>query len=411
MIRTLCRSCQGDSLNEVLSLGDLPLANAFLTSQELARSEELFPLDLMVCIECGLLQLEAAPPPAMLFREYAYFSSHSYPTVEHALRLAKRIIREHRLTPSSIVYEIASNDGYLLQHYARSGVRVLGIEPARNIATVAREKGVDTLTEFFTSELAHRLRLTGAADVIHAHNVMAHVPTINDLVSGIHTLLKEDGVLILETPYAIDMLNNVEFDTIYHEHVFYYTVHSLEALLRRHGLSIWQIEHLDVHGGSLRVFAGKPGKTPGPSVAEFRRAEADFGVTNFASYSRFATRVQESRQQILSFLDVARSQGRRIAGYGAAAKATVMLNVLRVGADTIEYVVDSTPYKQGRFIPGARIPIVPPDRLREDPPDDVVIFAWNFANDIRRSEIWFENQGGRFVVPLPVPRPIGDSQF
>lgn len=409
-----CRSCGGTHLHDVVSLGEMPLANALPTAEKLAESEKRYPLEVVFCADCSLLQLTESVAPTDLFSEYAYFSSRSEPMVAHARTLVERTIRDRRLNDDNLVVEVASNDGYLLQHYVAAGVPVLGIDPAENVAEAARANGVPTLTEFFTTDMARRLADEGRnADVIHANNVLAHVPDINDFVSAISRLLADDGVAIIETPYVGDLIEKLEFDTIYHEHVFYYTLRAVEQLFERSGLSVVHVEHIPIHGGSLRIHAEHLDHTPtGESVLALRASEEARGLGTASFYSDFGARVHRLIEEIRSFLATRTEEGRTIAGYGAAAKATVMLNALAIGPETIRYVVDGTPYKQGRYIPGVRIPVVPPSFLRDEQPDDVMIFAWNFAPEIAAKEAWYPAAGGTFLVPLPVPgifMPMGPS--
>jgi SAM-dependent methyltransferase len=387
----------------------MPLANALLTEDQLGSEEPKHLLAVTMCAGCALLQLTDTIHPDDLFVEYAYFSSHSSPIVKHAAKLVERLIPERGLGSDDLVVEIASNDGYLLQHYLAKGVPVLGIDPAANVVKVAIERGVPSRCEFFTDELASSMVKEGIrARVIHANNVLAHVPDINDFVSGVSTLLAQDGVFVVETPYVRDMVERLEFDTIYHEHVFYYSLHSLEELFGRNGLRIVDVERIPVHGGSLRVFAtvSSSDEKPSQSVLELRAEEVEVGVDRPEFYENFAARVGDLLEDLRAFLLERKKKGRTIAGYGAAAKGTVLLNALGLGAETFDFVVDETPYKQGRYVPGARIPIRPPDALLADAPDDVVIFAWNFAPEIISKEAAYRAGGGTFILPLPSPHEV-----
>lgn len=400
-----CRSCGSSRFHEVLSLGEMPLANALPTEAELATPDPRYPLEVVMCAECSLLQLTESVPPPTLFAEYAYFSSRSEPMVAHARSLVEKVRAERDLGPSNLVVEIASNDGYLLQHYVKAGIPVLGIDPAANVVPHALERGVPTLCEFFTTELAERLRTEGtSADLIHANNVLAHVPDINDFVSAIARLLADDGAVVVETPYVRDLADRLEFDTIYHEHVFYYSLHSLEALFERNGLTVIHVDRIAMHGGSLRVTAAHGGaESADETVASLRDEEKSLGMETDSYYRDLGARVHALIASIRSFLDDRVQAGRKIAGYGAAAKATVMLNALGAGPETIEFVVDGTPYKQGRYVPGVRIPIFAPEMLIERKPDDVMIFAWNFASSIVAKESAYLDSGGTFLLPLPTP--------
>lgn len=404
-----CRSCGSTDLHDVLSLGDMPLANALLTEQQLGSREALHPLAICMCGGCSLVQLTQTVPPDELFSEYAYFSSHSGPMVDHARDLVRSTHAELGLGPSDLVVEIASNDGYLLQHYATEGIPVLGIDPAENVVKVAVDRGIETRCAFFTSWLAREMSAEGLqASVVHANNVLAHVPEINDFVAGVATLLSNNGVFIVETPYVRDMIDKLEFDTIYHEHVFYYSLNSIKALFERNDLKIVRAERIPIHGGSLRVHATRSSssRAPDPTVDELLFDERVVGMTSCDYYGEFAARVEGLLSDLRDFLAARKAQGRSIAGYGAAAKGTVLLNAAGVGHETIDYIVDDTPYKQGRFVPGARIPIRPPSHLLDQMPDDVMIFAWNFAAEIVAKESAYRSKGGTFLLPLPVPRAL-----
>lgn len=403
-----CRSCGGSDLHDVLSLGEMPLANALLSEADLTSEEPRYPLEVVMCADCSLLQLTGSVQPSDLFTEYAYFSSRSEPIVAHARGLVEETRAKFNLSPSDLVVEIASNDGYLLQHYVEAGIPVLGIDPAENVVTHAVEKGVPTMCEFFTTDLATRLRNEGrAANVLHANNVLAHVPDINDFTTAIERILANDGVAIIETPYVRDLSEKLEFDTIYHEHIFYYSLGALEKLFTRNGLTIVHVERIAMHGGSLRITATRVGQGEADrSVLALRDEEARLGITDPSHYSDLSARVAVLIDSIRSFLSDRRSAGRRIAGYGAAAKATVMLNALGIGPETIAFVVDGTPYKQGRYVPGVRVPIRAPEALLEERPDDVMIFAWNFAPSIVAKESVYVASGGTFLLPLPAPHAI-----
>ncbi|MEA2453312.1 MAG: hypothetical protein QOG04_2022 [Actinomycetota bacterium] len=387
----------------------MPPANAVRTLEELDDDEARYPLDVVMCLDCALLQLTQSPPPAELFEEYAYFSSRSAPMVDHARSLVDEVMADRKLGPDDLVIEVASNDGYLLRHYQDKGVRVLGIDPAENVVDVAIAAGVPTRAEFFTRTLALELRGEGlVASVVHANNVLAHVPGINDFVSGVAAVLTDDGVFVVETPYARDLVEKLEFDTIYHEHVFYYSLHSVMALLERNGLSVVDVQRIPIHGGSLRIRAMRSDAAApvDASVASLLLEEEELGMQTVSFYETFARRVDVLLGELRDFLSERREHGRTIAGYGAAAKGAVLLNALGIGPETIGFVVDETPYKQGRFVPGVRIPIVAPEELLTRMPDDVMIFAWNFADAIIQKEAEYVARGGTFLVPIPSPRVV-----
>lgn len=407
-MNALCRNCGSDGLESVLSLGDMPLANALLTEEELNRPEPRYPLDLAYCQACCLVQITDSVAPEMLFREYAYFSSVSDAFVNHARSIADRMVAERALDTTSLVVELASNDGYLLQHYVAAGVPVLGIDPARNVADVATKRGVPTIAEFFGLELAKALRSEGRrADVIHANNVLAHVPDLHGVVAGIAALLKPDGVAVIETPYVRDMVERLEFDTIYHEHLSYYSLGSLTDIFARDGLSIAHVERIPVHGGSLRVFAvPTEAEAASEAVLAMHAEEADLGVCTSGYYRDFGARVAALRTELTALLGDLRENGHRIAAYGAAAKGTVLLNAFEIGRETLEFVVDRSPYKQGRFMPGVHLPISPVERLLDEMPQETLLLAWNFADEILTQQSEYRRRGGRFIIPIPKPTVI-----
>jgi SAM-dependent methyltransferase len=396
-----CRSCGADGLELVLSLGRTPLANALLTQEQLAQPEPHYPLDLAFCPSCALVQITKTVPPEELFSDYLYFSSFSDTMLRHAQALVARLIVERQLGPQSLVVELASNDGYLLQYYARTGVPVLGIEPAANIAGEAKKRGVPTIVEFFGRELAGRLSASGQrADVIHAHNVLAHVADLNGFVEGIGVLLKPEGVAVIEAPYLKDLIDHCEFDTIYHEHLCYFSLTALDHLFRRHQLFINDVERVAIHGGSLRITVGKSAVQK-PSVALLLAEEAAWGVDRFDTYGDFGARVEKLKVTLIAMLAGFKLRGDRIAAYGAAAKGSTLLNYFGIGRETLDFVVDRSPHKQGRFMPGVHIPILAPERLLEDMPDEVLLLTWNFADEILEQQKAYRQLGGRFIIPVP----------
>jgi len=401
-----CRSCGEGRLTPVLSLGRTPLANALLTHEDLDRPEPTYPLELVFCPRCALVQITETVAPEELFEEYAYFSSFSETMLRHAQILAERVVRERRLGPASLVGEVASNDGYLLQNYQRHGVPVLGIEPARNIARVAQERGIPTLCEFFGLALAQRLAAERRrADVVHAHNVLAHVPDLNGFVAGIETLLADDGVAVIEAPYVRDLVDHVEFDTIYHEHLCYFSLTALDRLFARHGLLITGAERVPIHGGSLRLLAQPARSTPASVRADAVKAlldeEAVLGVAHADYYRDFAARVERLRRQLVAFLADLKAKGSRIAAYGASAKGATLLNYFGVGRETLDFVVDRSTVKQGRYTPGTHLRIFSPEKLMAEKPDYVLLLTWNFAEEILAQQAAYRRQGGRFILPIP----------
>jgi len=404
-----CRSCGAGDCEGVLSLGRTPLANALLLEEDLARPEARYPLDVVRCRACTLVQITETVPPEQLFRDYAYFSSFSDTMLAHAEALAERLSRERHLGPSSLVIEVASNDGYLLRHYRDAGVGVLGIEPARNIARVAEERGIETISEFFGDALGAALSRDGRrADVLHAHNVLAHVPDLNGFVRGIARVLKPGGVAVIEAPYLKDLLDKVEFDTIYHEHLSYFSATALDRLFARHALRLYDVERVPIHGGSLRLFVcpEEAGTARSAATTALLAEEEAWGVGGTAPYAVFARRVERLRHDLVDVVSGLRAVGRSVAAYGAAAKGCTLLSYCGLGAGALEFVVDRSPHKIGRYMPGARLRIEPPGRLLERRPDYVLLLTWNFAEEILRQQAEYRQRGGRFIVPIPEVRVV-----
>ena len=402
MTTTPCRSCGETNLELILSLGSTPLANALLRAEQLGEPEATYPLDLAFCPGCALVQITERVPPERMFSEYAYFSSFSDSAVAAAKTLAGRMTRERKLGAASLAMEIASNDGYLLQHYRDAGIPVLGIEPAQNIAKVANERGVPTRVEFFGRELAAELP---KADVLHANNVLAHVPDLNGVVAGIAAVLKPGGIAVIEVPYVRDLIEKCEFDTIYHEHLCYFSVSALVSLFRRHGLELAEVERIPIHGGSLRLFAA-PAARPGSSTAKLLEEERAAGMLGHAYYAGFARRVEALRNELLALLARLKGEGKRVAAYGASAKGSTLLNYFGINASTLEYVVDRSTEKQGRYTPGTHLHILPPERLKSDQPDYLLLLSWNFLDEILAQQTEYRTRGGKFIVPIPEVRVV-----
>ena len=387
-----------------------PLANTYITPAQLNQMEPFYPLHVYVCERCFLVQLEEFASPEHIFRDYAYFASYSDTWLRHAQLYVEMAIERFGLDAHSQVVEIASNDGYLLQYFIAKGIPVLGIEPAANVAETAIQKGIPTRVEFFGADMARRLGAEGLqADLIVGNNVLAHVPKLNDFVRGLKLLLQPHGVITLEFPHLLCLMAENQFDTIYHEHFSYFSFSTVEQIFATHGLTLFDVEELPTHGGSLRIYAGHAddaGTTLAPRVAELKAREEAAGLTRLDSYLAYTERVKETKRKLLTFLMAAKRAGKCIVGYGAAAKGNTLLNYCGIRSDFIDYTVDRSPHKQGRFLPGTHLPIYHPDKIKETRPDYLLILPWNLVDEITEQMGYIREWGGQFVVPIPEVRVI-----
>ncbi len=407
--RATCRACRNTSLRMFLSLGPMPLANSFLRSPDEFAEEPFYSLDVYFCQVCSLAQILDVIDPEVLFRHYIYLTGTSDTIAAHNIHYAHTLVDNLKLEANDLVIEVASNDGSLLKCFQRHGLRTLGIEPATNIAEQARSNGVATLNVFFNWTTARELRhSSGPAKIVIGNNVLAHVDEPLDFLRGCKELLDENGRVVIEVPYLRDFLERLEYDTIYHEHLCYFSVGALMHLCTKAGLSIVDIEHVPVHGGSLRIYAGlqERFKNHSDDVLEWEREERSAGLTEFARYERFAAKVERSRRALLDLLESLKEQGKQVAGYGAPAKGNTLLNYCGIDTSLVPYTVDKNPMKVGLYTPGMHIPVLPVSTLLERQPDYVLILAWNFADEIIRQQRAYRESGGRFIIPVPEAKVV-----
>ncbi|MGZ5346803.1 MAG: methyltransferase domain-containing protein [Solirubrobacterales bacterium] len=400
-----CRFCSAPLRHTFVDLGMSPLCESYVPPERLRAMEPFYPLHVRVCEQCLLVQLEEFVAPEEIFTEYAYFSSYSDSWVAHARDYVESVVERFALGPDSQVVELASNDGYLLQHLVELGIPALGVEPAANVAEAARERGIETVVEFFGRELASRLVARGRqADLLVANNVFAHVPDLNDFTGAMKQVLAPQGVITIEFPHLARLIEENQFDTIYHEHFSYFSFQTVERIFAGHGIVLFDVEEIPTHGGSLRIYgrhSDDGSKTVTDAVGRLKEREAEYGLGHLDRYASFAEKVKETKRKLLEFLIQAKREGKRIAGYGAPGKGNTLLNYCGIRTDFLDFTVDRNPYKQGKFLPGTHIPIYPPEKIKEERPDYVLILPWNFKDEIILQLDFIRDWGGKFVVPIP----------
>jgi len=405
MAKKTCRFCDTQLEDVFIDLGMSPLANSFLKNENEFNDEKFFPLIVFVCNKCLLVQLQEFESPEKIFGDYAYFSSFSDTWLKHSEEYSELMIERYGLTQDSLVIEIASNDGYLLQFFKKKGIPILGIDPAANIARSAEKKGIPTLVKFFGVETALELfNKNQQADLITANNVLAHVPNLNDFVKGLKILLKPKGVITIEFPHLLELIQQNQFDTIYHEHFSYFSFLTVQRIFTQHNLTIFDVEKLDTHGGSLRIFVKHPENNElviNNRVEKLLEEEQKFGLDKLSSYSNFSEKVKLIKKSLLEFLSIAKKQNKKIVGYGAAAKGNTLLNYCNIGQDYVDFVVDRSSHKQDTFLPGTHIPVLNPEEIKKTKPDYILILPWNLREEIMGQLNFIREWGGKFVISIP----------
>lgn len=399
-----CRFCDNTNVKRFLELGEMPLANAFLTEDEVNTIKEpKFPLDVFFCADCGLVQIDPVVPPQDIFKDYIYFSSTSDTVHKHAQYLAQSFKERFQLHNNSFVVEIASNDGCVLNYFKNVNMKILGVEPAENIAKVAVDSGIETYIDFFNEETARKIKEKyGNADVILARHVFAHVPEIHSFMRGLKLLLNTNGVIAIEAPYLVDFVEKVEFDTIYHEHLSYLSLRPMSKLFKKYGMEIFDVEHFDIHGGSLIYYISNEGAHEvSLKVGQYTENEIQKRFDDIDTYYDFADKTSQIKAKLIDLLNQLKHDGNTIAAYGAPAKGNTLLNYCNISTDLIDYIVDKSKYKQDLYTPGTHIPVYSPERLLEDMPDYTLLLAWNFADEILEQQKLYREKGGKFIVPIP----------
>ncbi len=399
-----CRICKNKKLEKILNLGKMPLANAFLDKNQISQKEISYPLRVVWCESCGLIQIDEIVPPEVLFKNYIYVSGTSEALRKHFEGLATEVVTNFKLNSESLVIDIGSNDGTLLKEFKKHGLKVLGVEPAVNIAKIAEENGIKTISNFFSVDIAKKIvRENGKAEVITATNVVAHTNDLDGLLKGVSYLLKDDGVFVIEVPYLVDLLENVEFDTIYHEHLSYFAVRPLKKFFGEHDFKIINVERVKIHGGTIRVFVSKKKSRYNISknVNKLILLEKKKKMHEVTVYKNFAGQVKKLKKDLVSLLQRLKSENKKVIGYGAAAKGNTLLNYYHIGPELIEFIADLNPMKQNKFTPGTNIPVYSPEQIYEAKPDYMLILAWNFADEIMKQQLKFKEMGGKFIILVP----------
>lgn len=401
---TECRVCKSKDLHKFISLGPQPLANSFLRKEDLTLSEPFYPLDVCLCKNCGLVQLTYVVSGEIMFKNYVYITSASAPLINHFSQLADDVIEKFNFPKNSLVIDIGSNDGTLLSVFKKRGMRTLGVDPATNITKLAEANGIETFNDFFNEKNASKiLEEKGKAKIITGTNVFAHVPDLDDFLKGVNTLLEDDGVFVIEVPYLVDLMEKTEFDTIYHEHLSYFALRPLATLFNRFNMQIVDVKRVDIHGGTIRVFVRKSklNLTSSQNVKELLELEKNLKLDKLETFIQFSNKISDLKERLLQLLRQVKSEGHKIVGWGATAKGNTLLNYFKIDTSLLDYIVDSTPLKQGLYTPGMHIPVFPEEKVFEDKPNYALILAWNFADAIMRRHKKYTEIGGKFIVPIP----------
>lgn len=402
-----CRICKKTKLFKFLELGPTPLANAFLKQEQLKSKEPFYPLDVYFCAECGLVQLRDVVPPGILFQDYAYFTGVSKTMKQHFSQLALEVVNNFKLSKEDLVVDIGSNDGTLLSQFKKLGTKTIGVEPATNIAFFAEKAGIETITHFFSSEVAKKIIYRkGHAKVITGTNVFAHVNDLDSLLTVVNSLLTNDGIFIIEVPYLVDLFSKTEFDTIYHEHLSYFSLRPLVRLFKRFNMELFDVKRMPVHGGSIRCYIRKAPSKIEKSVNQLLALEEDLKLDSFNTYQNFSTKVKDIKLKLNSLLNRLKRDGYKIIGYGASAKGNTLLNYCKIGTDLLDYIIDNTPFKRNLYTPGMHIPVASPNRILKDIPDYALLLAWNYLDEILAKEQRYIELGGKFIVPIPEPKIV-----